>query len=104
MKERRHRTAEHFLERLVPANFVAPHRRFRRRPAHTDEADHLIVHRDGQPARIGKFAELNGLQFRRGVLDYPFIRVLLGARAQAVRAFISAVTIFRYPWPSMRSI
>ena len=82
--------------RLVRANLVAPHRHARRRAADADRPDHLLVDDDGKAAGVGEEAELNLLQLRRRILDDAVHPVLAGlASLSAVRAFISAVTMFR---------
>ena len=70
LEQRRHRRSDHFRQRLVRANLIAPHRRLRRGTAHTYSADHLFIDDDGQPAGIRKEAELDLVSLLVWILDY----------------------------------
>src|SRR5882762_5350022 len=69
--QRRDRWPQHFDQRLVRANFVAPHGRVWSGTTDADGADQLFVDDDGQPARIRKEAELHLLKFLGRILDHP---------------------------------
>jgi len=60
--------AEHSLQRLVPADLVAPHGHARRGSADADDANHLLVEDHRQAAGVREHAELNPLQLRIRIL------------------------------------